>query len=290
MIVLMVTRIGETDKAALFGGGKVTLPNDTIYDALSVGAASVEAWFKTTGYGVIVGYGDNATPSSSTQWVPALYVGNAGRLYGNFFDFEGGNALGSGGRVDDGLWHHAAITTNGSVATLYLDGRAVGSHSGSIDVLDMHYNWVGDGKYSTWPGGGGAHTYFAGTIDDVAVYGSALSAARVAAHFAAGDGTIDGTIAPYGPRVLAGSPVGYCRFGDDASSTWDSASGHTHSATFVNGAGTTTGALAYPDDAGTAVSFDGTNDYVTRLARINELRSELEARFGIGNYTSTSQF
>jgi hypothetical protein len=40
---------------------------------------------------------------------------------GNLYGYWGGTAL-SGGRIDDGLWHHAALTWDGKTWRLFLDG------------------------------------------------------------------------------------------------------------------------------------------------------------------------
>jgi len=92
--------------------------------------------------------------------------------------------------VNDGAWHHIAVTlTQDQVAqvgtwTLYQDGVLVGQAStfawnGSLNV-----------GYLYWYFSAGASTGYAmtwtGSIDELAIYPSALSAARIAAHSTAG--------------------------------------------------------------------------------------------------------
>jgi hypothetical protein len=88
--------------------------------------------------------------------------------------------LGGGPLVNDGAWHHIAYSRSGAVATLYIDGVAVGSassYSGGITnlvtpvpfhagrTLDCQY-----GNYATIPA----------LFDDLRVYDHQLSACEVA--------------------------------------------------------------------------------------------------------------
>jgi hypothetical protein len=65
----------------------------------------------------------------------------------------------------------------------------------------------------------------------------------------------------YSSEVLADSPIGYWRLGDASGLTAVDSSGNSHDGTYTNGP-----TLAQPGlllgDADTAVSFDGSNDYV----------------------------
>jgi hypothetical protein len=89
---------------------------------------------------------------------------------------------------NDGAWHHLVLTATPSqnqkqASTLYLDGIAVAASN----------TWEG-ASYSGWwrigygqvPTGTGypATGNFTGSIDNVAIYPTALSAARVGAHHA----------------------------------------------------------------------------------------------------------
>lgn len=92
-----------------------------------------------------------------------------------------------GGAVTIEAWFK---TTGGGTLRLYLDGASVGSRSGTVTPLAMYSNWIGTGRWGLWPGAGAANPAdFGGTIDEVAVYGSALPADRVAAPYEAGNGS-----------------------------------------------------------------------------------------------------
>ncbi|MDQ3934257.1 MAG: LamG domain-containing protein [Actinomycetota bacterium] len=80
---------------------------------------------------------------------------------------------------DHGAWHHLVLTTANGVSTTYLDGRKVGEASGG-ESFDMAAFTLGARS-----GTGG----FSGSLDELAVYPKALSAARVCAHYRAAGGS-----------------------------------------------------------------------------------------------------
>lgn len=89
-----------------------------------------------------------------------------------------GVSITSATTVTDGATHHAAVVWNGATVTCYLDGVSIGSAAtgGSSPVSDII---IGQTNVVT-----GAPITFA--VAHVAIYGTALSAARVAAHASAG--------------------------------------------------------------------------------------------------------
>jgi len=178
------------DKGASFNGtdSRVTLPADVIWGSAAV---SVEVWFRGAAgsSGTLFGYQTTVYPQVPTGgWVPALYVGTNGLLYGKFW--PGGASITSPARVDDDAWHHAVVTTGlaaGSTQTLHLDGRVVGTANGGLDWSSMHQAMIGMGRTHSWPAGRTTDYHeFAGSIDEVAVYATTLPTARVAAHYQAG--------------------------------------------------------------------------------------------------------
>lgn len=76
--------------------------------------------------------------------------------------------------ADTALWHHVVVTKAHSAAKVYLDGVDV---SGSVSQ-----HTVTDGNGALAVGSGASR--FTGGLDEVAVYGKALSAADVARHYA----------------------------------------------------------------------------------------------------------
>jgi 1,4-alpha-glucan branching enzyme len=74
-----------------------------------------------------------------------------------------------------GVWHHVAGTYDGSLISLYIDGQLAAQQSAS-GPLAITTDQIAIGDKPS----GGVLTSFAGIIDDVRIYGSALSAHQVA--------------------------------------------------------------------------------------------------------------
>ncbi|GFJ92634.1 RHS repeat-associated core domain-containing protein [Phytohabitans rumicis] len=178
---------GTTDKAARFAGaGWAQLPANSVTQAGPY--VSLEAWFKTTGPGAVIGYQSGLLSAASmVHWVPAVYVGTDGKLRGQFWN-GGINPIVSAGPVNDGAWHHAVLTAGGGTQTLYLDGAAVGTRSGAVDHQDMKYVQAGCARVaSNWPATLSATGNFCltGDVDEVAIYQRQLGQTEVTAHYAA---------------------------------------------------------------------------------------------------------
>ncbi|TMR22398.1 hypothetical protein ETD86_11950 [Nonomuraea turkmeniaca] len=176
-----------TDTAATFAAGSVVkLPSNTIPhlgDQLSV-----EAWFKTTQSGVIMAAGDTQNGSDLAQGA-MLYVGTDGKLRGSLDAVT--TPITSANAVNDGQWHHVALTVAGADQTLYLDGQQVGGMTGTVTAWRT-YATLGNGvtdpaKSPAVPSAVQAFP-FQGQLDEVALYGKPLTAAEVAGHYAARTG------------------------------------------------------------------------------------------------------
>jgi hypothetical protein len=141
--------------------------------------ATVSVWFKTTTPdGVIISYQAKPISSGSTissGYDPALYIGSDGKLQGDWWP---AGRLASSNPVDDGLWHHAVLTDDGTSETLTLDGTTIGtSPNGSSftyatpGYLDFGAGYLG----GNWPdephfqqSGNTAYlTYFNGELAEI---------------------------------------------------------------------------------------------------------------------------
>ncbi|GII62115.1 hypothetical protein Skr01_22000 [Sphaerisporangium krabiense] len=182
---------GTTDTAIRFSGTSanssyVQLPQSAISGRGS--HLTVEAWFKTTNSGVVIGQSDTDTGTPS-DFTPVVYVGTDGKLRGRYWAAGAAGPITTSGTVNNGQWHHVALSGDGSTQTLYLDGQAVGTRSGAIDHRDQAYTRVGSGyASSSWPSSTGSTQVFPfkGDIDEVAVFGRSLPAAEIKAHYQAG--------------------------------------------------------------------------------------------------------
>ncbi|GAB2590281.1 hypothetical protein GCM10009593_32300 [Microlunatus antarcticus] len=145
---------------------------------------SVEAWFKTTSTsgGQVVGFGDVPT-GSSYRHDRQVYLNAAGNLV-YYLDQAGtSRSITSPKKYNDGAWHHVVATlSSGSGMVLYADGAKSASWSSITSGRAYGGFWrVGadllPGTTAT------TSKYLSGSIDDVAVYPTALSGTQVKDHY-----------------------------------------------------------------------------------------------------------
>ena len=89
----------------------------------------------------------------------------------------------------DGQWHHVVGTLSPQGMYLYVDGKLVASRTDAVyaQIINSGFWRIGGDNMSNW-GGVGTSAYFNGDIDNVAIYHHPLTAAQVAAHYAARTG------------------------------------------------------------------------------------------------------
>ena len=82
----------------------------------------------------------------------------------------------NGPTLSTGQWYHVAITLDGNLGTMYVNGVAVGTNANmTLSPSDMgvtSQNYLGDSQYSADPA-------LLGRIDDFRLYGEALSAEQI---------------------------------------------------------------------------------------------------------------
>lgn len=87
----------------------------------------------------------------------------------------------SAGALPASGWHHVAFTRSGNTYTIYVDGISVGSGTSSQPIFASAVNMeIGRNSYES-----GTQFPLDGKVDEVAIYNTPLSAARLAAHYAA---------------------------------------------------------------------------------------------------------
>lgn len=168
----------------------------TIASATSLTAPttfSLEAWVRTTSTtgGRIVGFGTSSTGASTTTDRQLFLAPNGKAVFG--YTATTAQTIASNAAINDGQWHHVVATMEGGIigllggGRLYVDGVAqTATTSVAPSTLPSGY-WRGG--YDAVSGYGTLTPTTAsltGSIDDIAVYTTALSAARVSAHFTAG--------------------------------------------------------------------------------------------------------
>jgi hypothetical protein len=143
----------------------VALPSGLISAATTL---TVNVTFQTTADGVILGYQNQPTTATPSQYMPALYVGTNGLLYAEIFDGTF-RELSSSNVVDDGQTHTAELIETGTAQSLYLDGTLVGTLSGTPNPLDMTYDQLGTGYTLGHPNAPAGYFPWSGTIDSIQI-------------------------------------------------------------------------------------------------------------------------
>ncbi|MDD3089405.1 MAG: interleukin-like EMT inducer domain-containing protein, partial [Candidatus Omnitrophica bacterium] len=82
--------------------------------------------------------------------------------------------------VEDGLWHTIAFTRSGTALSLYVDGYLVNTVTGTANTVTVAENGFVVGQDQDLIGGGFDPTEaFKGQIDDLSIWGSALTAEQI---------------------------------------------------------------------------------------------------------------
>ncbi|TPW77621.1 LamG-like jellyroll fold domain-containing protein [Schumannella soli] len=192
--------VTRTAASCTAGGGYITLNGSgSVNPTSSTTTAtpyvySLEAWINaptTSTGGRILGFGNSQTGTSG-NYDRHIYMNTSGQIV--FGTYNGGyKTINSTASLKDGAWHHIVATMDGSQLgltgtgmKLYVDGALVASNATYLTSEATTGFWrVGADNISGWPGtptvGG-----FVGSIDDAAVYSTALTAAQVTTHKNAG--------------------------------------------------------------------------------------------------------
>ncbi|HEV8250104.1 MAG TPA: LamG-like jellyroll fold domain-containing protein, partial [Gaiellaceae bacterium] len=153
----------------------VTVPSSSSLNLTT--AVTLEAWVKRTRSGawqnIVAKSGSNATATQNyALWLntsnqPVAYFGNGSSSF----------AVTATAAIDTN-WHHVAVTNDNSTAKLYVDGVLVRSATATTQLTANSQSLtIGRSTDNV--------RIFGGQLDEVAVYGTALSAARIQAHYAA---------------------------------------------------------------------------------------------------------
>ncbi len=180
-------------------GAGGAIPNDAAsnFDGSSGGFAATrgaipgpdtftaEAWFKTTSTsgGKILGFGGSATGDSGS-YDRHIYMDNAGHIW--FGVYPGGvQTLNTSNTYNDGQWHQVTASLGADGMHLYIDGVPAGQRSDVTNGQSYNGYWrIGGDNLGGWPNQP-ASSYFAGAIDDVAIYPTVLPRQTVLAHYTA---------------------------------------------------------------------------------------------------------
>jgi len=215
-----------------------------------------------------------ATPTAQRNgWL--FYQGDSGLATGNGWVFRQYNSTGLASQsgasfnmaLDTTKWYHVVGVYNGTTITVFVNG-----------VSGTPVTFAGTPRANTNSaipltfgaralGASGAYSYN-GSLDECAIYNTALSAAQIQAHYAAGTNAAPATA--YAQVVLGDSPAGYWRLnelGDPAAANSGSFGASARGSYYYDaapgqaGPGPASAPVALPgfSAANKAVAFAGTN-------------------------------
>jgi hypothetical protein len=187
---------GQLNKSASFNGTSSEVV--TTYTQTSVTAYTVSAWLKTTSGGSSSGnnsaifYNRGASGSGYSGKSLTLYEGVGGASCGtsggiSFVLDSNGIAIGAStsSTINDGNWHYVvgtwAASSGTAVApsqfTIYIDGKAASTSTCSYGSATSPLTGLNGAIIGESPANSG---YYTGSIDELAVWNTALTSAQVA--------------------------------------------------------------------------------------------------------------
>jgi PKD repeat protein len=244
---------GDTDTASTFSGTNTGL-GATQNPVQGPDTFTESAWFRTTSTsgGKIVGFGSSKTGQSS-NYDRHLYLNSSSQLVFGVYN-NANYTITTPTKYNDGAWHQVTGTLSGSGMALYVDGRLIGTNTGTIAGQSYSGYWRVGGD-STWSGS----QYLNGSIDDVAIYPTALTLAQVRKQYLDAGYTVPGSSAPgdkYGATVWNDAPSVYYRVDETTGSVATDQSGNVNSGNYAGGF--TLGVSSPVTATGSAVTFNGT--------------------------------
>jgi hypothetical protein len=149
---------------------------------------SLETWVRTTTTrgGKLIGL-ENVQTGWGTSYDRQLYMTNAGVI--SYGITSGGvrQTVSTPATYNNGAWHHVVATQDATGMKLYVDGVLRASAAFTNPDAYNGFWRVGGGNLTSWPGAPTSPA-LGGTQDETAVYLTALTPERIAAHYAAGNG------------------------------------------------------------------------------------------------------
>lgn len=173
---------GDADAAAAFSGTETGVA-DTSTPITGPNTFTAEVWVKTTttNGGKILGFG-GSTSGQSSSYDRHVYMTNGGQLV--FGAYPGAvRTVRSTKAYNDGEWHHVVAQLSSAGMALFVDGLKVGGDPSTTSAEGYSGYWrVGGDNLNAWPDQP-TSSFINGTIDDVAIYPTAISAAQIRDHY-----------------------------------------------------------------------------------------------------------
>lgn len=148
---------------------------------------TISVWFRSsqTNGGTIFGQQVGNNPSSSTAWVPVIYLRTDGKIRVEpFWTGNVGNFILSSSTLNDNNWHNIVTTFNSGTNQLYIDGIYDTQQTGkTLSSFTSTYYYIVGAGYAA--GRSLGTNYFSGSISNFKFYNRALTAQEIAQNFEA---------------------------------------------------------------------------------------------------------
>jgi RHS repeat-associated protein len=206
----------STDYAPGFDGstGYMSVPSTSKLQPSK--SLTLEAWFKTSASG-------STEPILSTGGSSGaqLYLTGAGKLDG----FVGSHGILTTNSYNDGAWHYAVVTWDGSSISLYVDGALAAPANSNPLPQTTAPTYSSTGVFVGENYVGNAH--FSGSIDEPAIYGSstdssaALKPGVIKNHYAAATSGLTKTPINVVAPTVTGRPLVGSTFSVSDNGSWN---------------------------------------------------------------------
>jgi autotransporter-associated beta strand protein len=151
----------------------VTLPTGVVNGLSNF---TITAWAKQTTTASWMRVFDFGTGTATYMFLTPLPGGASAPRFAFKLNNGAEQQINGTSAVSVGTWHHFAVTLNGSVGILYVDGVAVGTNSSMTlnpsSLGNTTQNYLGKSQWND--------PYFNGQVDEFRIYHTALSASEVA--------------------------------------------------------------------------------------------------------------
>lgn len=181
---------GEVGKAFAFINGTINFGTSTANFGTS--SFTVEFWLKTTAQvteNYQIGIMEKWPACNATEAFWSMRMGGAGtggKLHVNMASSAGQDTQGlvATKMLNDGVWHHVALTRSGGTISLYLDGALdVSQTNGTTANISNAVAFVAGQSVCSCCDG---TQIFSGYMDELSIYNRALSASEIASVYTAG--------------------------------------------------------------------------------------------------------
>jgi hypothetical protein len=238
---------------------------------------TVETWFKTTSTsgGKLIGFGDrqggldfSGNPAVSGSYDKQIYMTNDGHLVFGVY-VNGTNTITSSNAYNDGQWHQVVGTQGPLGMNLYLDGAKVGHNPQTQNQAYSGYWRLGGDNLNGWPNQPSSF-FFAGSLDEAAVYDHPLTLGDVQDQYAASGRTPPPSTVPadaYGKAVYNDGATSFWRLDETSGTVAADSTDNSTDGTYVGGV--TQGAAGALGAVGNAATFDGSTANVVSQNAIN---------------------